>query len=124
MRDCVNLYFVSYIINKRNKEVYYLEIVEYTVRKGNTLFGIAQFFQTTVEEILRYNNIKNPSQLYVGQILTIPAGSAPNRYYSVRPGDTLWSVAQRTNTSVRQLTELNGLRNPNIIYPGQILIVG
>ena len=101
-----------------------MELVEYTVRSGNTLFGIAQFFQTTVEEILRYNNIKNPSQLYVGQVLTIPAGSAPNRYYSVRPGDTLWSIAQRTNTSVRQLEDLNGLRNPNIIYQGQILIVG
>lgn len=119
-----NLYYTTYIINKVYKEVYKLELVEYTVRSGNTLFGIAQFFQTTVEEILRYNNIQNPSQLYVGQVLSIPAGSAPNRYYSVRPGDTLWSIAQRTNTSVRQLTDLNGLRNPNIIYPGQILIVG
>ncbi|MGN0502274.1 MAG: LysM peptidoglycan-binding domain-containing protein, partial [Ruminococcus sp.] len=42
-----------------------MELVPYTVRSGNTLFGIAQFFQTSVEDILKYNNIQNPSQIYV-----------------------------------------------------------
>lgn len=100
-----------------------MELVEYTVRSGNTLFGIAQFFQTTVEEILRYNNIQNPSQLYVGQVITVPAGSAPYQYYVVRPGDTLWNIAQKNNTTVGQIASLNGLGNPNVLYPGQVLIV-
>ena len=37
-----------------------MEMVQYTVRPGNTLFGIAQFFQTTVNDILKYNNIQTP----------------------------------------------------------------
>ena len=40
-----------------------MELVPYTVRMGNTLFGIAQFFQTTVENILKYN-VKNNIHFY------------------------------------------------------------
>ncbi len=98
-----------------------MDIVPYTVRAGNTLFGIAQFFQTTVEEILKYNNIQNPSDIFVGQTLQIPAGSAEIDYYVTRPGDTLWSIAQKNNTDVRRLSALNNLNNPNVLYPGQIL---
>ncbi len=100
-----------------------MELVQYTVRPGNTLFAIAQFFQTTVNDILRYNNISDPNSIYAGQILTVPAGSAANRYYVTRPGDTLWTIAQRNNTTVERITQLNGLANPNVIYPGQIILV-
>lgn len=100
-----------------------MDLVQYSVREGNTLFGIAQFFQTTVEDILRYNNIQNPAEIMVGQMLTIPAGSAPYEYYVVRPGDTLWSIARKNNTDIRQLSTLNNLNNPNILYPGQVIKV-
>lgn len=49
-----------------------MEMVQYTVRPGNTLFGIAQFFQTTVNDILKYNNIQTPDAIFVGQVLTVP----------------------------------------------------
>lgn len=98
-----------------------MELVPYTVRAGNTLFGIAQFFQTTVDEILKYNNIQNASQIYVGQTLEIPAGSAEIDYYVTRPGDTLWGIAQNYGTTIQRLTELNRLYNPNIIQPGQLI---
>lgn len=100
-----------------------MEMVSYTIRPGNTLFGIAQFFQTSVNDILRYNNIQNPNNLTVGQTLTIPAGSSPNQYYVTRPGDSLWSIAQKSNSTVDRILELNGLGNPNIIYPGQLIQV-
>lgn len=100
-----------------------MELVPYTVRSGNTLFGIAQFFQTSVDDILKYNNIPNPSQIFVGQTLDIPAGSAEIDYYVTRPGDSLWTIAQRNNTTVQRLTELNRLNNPNVIYPGQLIKV-
>ncbi len=100
-----------------------MELVEYTVRPGNTLYAIAQFFQTTVNDILKYNNLQDQNMLQVGQVLTIPAGSSPGQYYVARPGDTLWSIAQRHNTSIDSLLGLNNLGNPNIIYPGQIIQV-
>lgn len=70
------------------------------------------------------NNIQDPNSLYVGQVLSIPAGTADNNYYVARPGDTLWSIAQRFNTTVKQLSDLNRLNNPNVIYPGQIITIG
>ncbi len=98
-----------------------MELIQYTVRPGNTLFGIAQFFNTTVQDILMYNNIPNPSDIRIGQVLTIPVGSSAGEYYVVRPGDTLWSIAQRNNTSTSALISMNMLSNPNVIYPGQII---
>lgn len=98
-----------------------MELIQYTVRPGNTLFGIAQFFNTTVQDILMYNNIASPSDIRVGQVLTVPAGSSAGEFYVVRPGDTLWSIAQRNNTTTAALISMNMLTNPNVIYPGQIL---
>lgn len=101
-----------------------MDTVVYTVRKGNTLFGIAQFFGTTIGDILRFNNIQDPNQIYVGQTLVVPVDTAmPASTYVTRPGDTLWSIAQRFGTTVDQLMTLNNLGNPNIIYPGQIIRV-
>ncbi len=100
-----------------------MELVQYTVRPGNTLFGIAQFFRTSINDILKYNNIQDPNSLYVGQTLTIPADSMPNQYYVTRPGDTLWSIAQKNSTTIDAIMDLNGMGNPNIIYPGQVIRV-
>ncbi len=98
-----------------------MELLQYTVRQGNTLFAIAQFFNTTIQDILSYNNLKNPSDIKIGQVLTIPAGSSAGEFYVVRPGDTLWSIAERYNTTAADLINMNLLNNPNIIYPGQII---
>lgn len=44
-------------------------------------------------------------------------------YYTVQSGDTLSRVAQRYNTTYKYLAELNGIANPNLIYPGQVLTI-
>ena len=98
-----------------------MELIQYTVRPGNTLFGIAQFFNTTVQDILMFNNLKTTSDLRIGQVLTIPAGLTDGEFYVVRPGDTLWNIAERYGITVAELINMNMLINPNIIYPGQIL---
>lgn len=41
--------------------------------------------------------------------------------YVVRPGDTLWSIAQRFGTTVDRLVKLNNINNPDLIFPGQRL---
>ena len=96
----------------------------YTVQPGNTLWGIAQYFGTTVEDILRYNNIQNPDMIYPGQQIRVPVGMGNIRkWYVVRPGDTLFSIAQRYGLDVNDLIDNNNLANPNVIYPGQLIML-
>ena len=102
-----------------------METVPYTVRKGNTLFGIAQFFGTTVDKILSMNQISDPNMIYVGQTINVPVDTdiADGYIYVTRPGDTLWSIAQRFGTTVEAIAKKNGMCNPNMIYPGTRLYI-
>lgn len=95
----------------------------YTVRPGNTLYAIAQFFGTTVDELQNLNGIQNPDSIYVGQILQIPEFSATGmpQYYVVRPGDSLWTIANRYGLDLDTILRYNQLNDPNVLYPGQIL---
>lgn len=95
----------------------------YTVMPGNTLWGIANFFGTTVDEIVRENNIENPEFIVPGIVLKIPAKVPPDMpaVYVVRPGDTLWSIARRYAISVNDIIAYNNLANLSAIYPGQKL---
>lgn len=45
-------------------------------------------------------------------------------YYTVQPGDTLWGISMKYGVTVAQLVEWNGISNPSIIFPGQVLVVG
>src|SRR5690606_7014304 len=97
----------------------------YTVKKGDTLWGIAQKYKTTVNELVRLNKIKNPNLIHPGQKLKVP-GEAPSKskvagkYYTVKKGDTLSHIAVRYKTTVSSLVILNpNIKNPNLIYPGQ-----
>ena len=102
-----------------------METVTYTVRKGNTLLGIAQFFGTTVDKILSMNQISDPNMIYVGQTINVPVDTdiADGYIYVTRPGDTLWSIAQRFGTTVEAIAKKNGMCNPNMIYPGTRLYI-
>ena len=97
----------------------------YTVKKGDTLSGIAARYGTTVDVLVALNNIRNPNLIYVGQTLTIPVSGSGNGntnesfIYTVRRGDNLTRIATRYGTTVRELVNLNGIRNPNLIYIGQ-----
>ncbi|WP_033827327.1 LysM peptidoglycan-binding domain-containing protein [Bacillus andreraoultii] len=76
----------------------------HVVQQGQTLFGIAQAYNTNVTELVRANELPNPNQLVVGQSLVIPI---VGRFYWVQPGDTLFSIARRFNVSSQQLTTIN-----------------
>lgn len=90
----------------------------YTVQSGDTLFLLAQRFQTTVDRIKDANGLTG-DQLSVGQVLQIPGAAIP---YTVQSGDSLYLLAQRFNTTVDQIRELNGLADTNI-YIGQVLLI-
>ncbi len=97
-------------------------MVTYTVRPGNTLYAIAQFFGTSVKEIAEANGLKCPYTIYPGQELILPIDEIKSpRYYVVRPGDTIVGIADRYGLEINELLALNRLEDPNVIYPGQIL---
>ena len=92
---------------------------------GDTLSGIAALFGGSAGEIARLSAIENPDQIFPGQrlYLRVPASTpiAACDRYTVRPGDTLSSIAQRFDLDVAELAEANGLFDPDVIFPGQTL---
>lgn len=89
----------------------------YTVKAGDTLYGISNQFGVSVTELAELNNIKG-SNLQIGKVLTIPSttGTNPNNMfmYTVKPGDTLYSIAQKYKTTVNDIINLNYLKNTNL----------
>lgn len=92
----------------------------YTVRYGDTLSGIASRYGTSTSTLASINGISNPNWIYPGQVIKLSGGSSA-RSYTVRPGDTLSSIASRLGTSWTALKAKNGLANANLIYSGQTL---
>ncbi len=100
--------------------------IQYRIKRGDTLSEIAVRYNTTVNAIANANNIKNPNLIYAGEVITIPSGSsggAPQAavYYTVRSGDTLWAIANRYGTTVAKIDADNNIKNPNLIYVGEVI---
>lgn len=100
----------------------------YVVQKGDSLWSIANANGTTVDELANLNDLAN-NTIYVGQILQIPNidGGADNlpstdTVYVVKRGDTLYSVAQKYNTTVNAIRAKNNLTS-DALSVGQILTI-
>ncbi len=116
---------------------------KYIVNKGDTLFGIASTYHTSVAAIMRENGL-HTTLIQIDQPLWIPTVSRPSSatrrsvppnkdsfavgvyhkpmFAVVRPGDTLWQIAMYNHTSVHSLMSVNHL-NSSLIFPGQRLMV-
>ena len=97
----------------------------YIVQKGDTLSEIALRFNTTVTKIASDNNISNVNLIYPKQELKIQNSSISydcgHTIYTVQKGDSLWTIAKRNNTTIANIVRLNRIKNPNLIYPKQML---
>ena len=95
----------------------------YTVKAGDTLYGISNQFGVSVTELAELNNIKG-SILKIGTVLNIPNNSSnnPNNMfmYTVKNGDTLYSIARKYNVDVKEIISINYLKDTNIT-PGQVI---
>ena len=111
--------------------------ITHTVKKGETLGKIAQKYKCTVTDLKRWNNLKS-TNIQVGQKLKVyppenqnvssgnssnnkPASSSNSTTtYTVKSGDSLWSIAKKFNVTVDHIKKLNNLKN-NDIKVGQKL---
>ena len=95
----------------------------YTVKPGDTLYGISNQYGVSVTELAQLNGISG-SNLAVGTVLKIPltSGTNPNNMfmYTVKKGDTLYSIATKYKTTPQKIIDLNNLKNTNITL-GQVL---
>ena len=103
----------------------------YTVREGDTVWGIARQTGTTAAAIMAANGLGPQAVIHPGQTLKLsggPASSAPaaptgasGSTYTVQRGDTVSGIARKAGTSVAAIIAANGLGPQAVIYPGQTL---
>ncbi|MBI5666639.1 MAG: LysM peptidoglycan-binding domain-containing protein [Chloroflexi bacterium] len=117
----------------------------YTVRSGDNLFRIATNNNVSLAELRQANPQLTGDLLQPGQILQIPGctpgGGSPDTavtapdtpaaetnpgsgtMYTVKPGDTLFTIARQFNTTIAAIVEANNLANPDRLSVGQQLII-
>ena len=99
---------------------------QYTVQHGDNLAWVAARYNVTVESLRDVNNLVPGVPLRVGQVLQLPPVGGPSIFqqsYTVQQGDDLRSIAESFGTTWQVLANANNLVNPNLIFPGQQLVV-
>jgi N-acetylmuramoyl-L-alanine amidase len=121
----------------------------YTIKRGDTISGIAARYGLTTASVLTLNKLKSTSIIYPGQVIRLggssisitpvsdvdPIGDPPStppvsspapvidNRYTIRSGDTVTSIAARFGVSVDAILKANGLSRTSIIYAGRTLVI-
>ena len=99
-----------------------ISTINYTVKKGDSLYKIANQYNTSVSDLIRLNNLTT-NNLSIGQVLKVPSSSSSStRTYTVQKGDSLYSIARKFNTTVDSIKTKNNLKT-NTLSIGQKLII-
>lgn len=110
--------------------------ISITVQSGDVLEKIAKTHNTSVKEIMKFNNLVN-TKLQIGQVIYLPPASTEStkietnvsssvtkqQFYTVRTGDTPWTIAAKNQLKVEELLQLNNLNQEKARYlkPGDRL---
>lgn len=92
----------------------------HVVQPGQSIYGIAQAYETTVPAIVASNKIEKPNQLVVGQALVIPIIGS---FYWVQPGDSLYKIGMKFNISQQELARINNISLLRPLIIGQRLYI-
>lgn len=115
----------------------------YTIKSGDTLYGISRSHGMSLQALLSLNNISASSLILPGQVLKIsgnantstqpvaprPVQAQPQQSpvsgatYTIKSGDTLYGIAMKTGMSLHDLLSRNNLSVSSMIFPGQVLKV-
>jgi spore germination protein len=87
----------------------------HVVKSNESLTTIARTYNTTVNDIVEANDIPNPNNLVVGQAMVIPIVGS---FYYVQPGDSLWSIGQKTGVPYQQIASVNHISLNQQLYVG------
>lgn len=99
----------------------------HAVEKGETVYNIATRSGVSIQNLRKWNNLKNDT-LRVGQILKVKApvvkdmSPIKSEIYSIKAGDTLYSIAKRSGVTVNDLKKWNKLSSNNVVK-GQVIRV-
>lgn len=102
----------------------------YTVKAGDTLYKIATNQRVTVQQLMTLNKLKT-STVYIGQKLLVsqtstsevPSAPSPStQSYTVKSGDTLWSISRNYKVSTTDILQWNRLTS-STLYIGQKLVL-
>lgn len=145
----VNLIFPGQILqittnsNNPGGETHSTGKTYYTVKRGDTLWGISIMYGITVDDLVKWNNIQNRNLIYPGQRLIL-YGAYSNKYntnnvsknnnfdvmnfnktarvtYIVQKWDTIGRIARRFRTCPRRIARINGITSSRQLYIGQEL---
>lgn len=94
----------------------------YTIMAGDTLYGIAMKFGTTVLNLIFLNPFLQPYNLVVGQVICVPGTTCPDgTFYTIQPGDTLYTIATKHGVTVDAIINANPSLDPYNLMPGRMI---
>lgn len=94
----------------------------YIVKKGDSLYSIARTYNTSVDKLKEINNLTS-NDLAIGQVLKLPSSNASKKVvYTVKKGDSLYSIAREYGTTVDAIKKLNNITS-NTLSIGQKLLL-
>lgn len=103
----------------------------YSVKRGDTWWDIARLYKVSVKKLTRWNSKAPNDYLHPGQKLVVWTKTASTQSkmgntirsvnYTIRRGDSLWTISKKFKVSIAQVRQWNGLSKKDLLHPGQNL---
>jgi LysM repeat protein len=98
--------------------------LEYTVKRGDTLSEIARDHNVSLSDVIELNELSNPDLIHPGETILIPGvDGSVEQVHVVDKGETLNEIASAYGASASAIVSANSLANPNLILPGQEVLI-